>query len=120
MLFRMTVEFPEIPADERTPAVESLLALVRQLLDRVGQLEETNQRLRDEIAVLKGQKPKPQIRPSVLATTPKPPPIDGQKRPGSAKLSKTPTLKIDHEITLHPTCLPARSSRAMSRTSSRT
>ena len=107
MLFRMTAEFPEIPADERTPAVESLLALVRQLLDRVGQLEETNQRLRDEIAVLKGQKPKPQIRPSVLATTPKPPPIDGQKRPGSAKLSKTPTLKIDHEITLHPSDLPA-------------
>jgi hypothetical protein len=103
----MTAELPEIPADERTPAVEAVLALVRRLLDRVGHLEEINQQLRDEIAVLKGQKPKPQIRPSALATVPKPPPADGQKRPGSDKLAKTRTLEIHAEITLHPPEVPA-------------
>jgi hypothetical protein len=63
----MKVELPDIRPQERTPLVETLLATLRQVLDRVGELEATNQQLRDEIAVLKGQKPRPQLRPSILS-----------------------------------------------------
>jgi hypothetical protein len=103
----MKMELPEIPAQDRTPLVESLLAIIRQLLDRVRELEESNQQLRDEIAVLKGQKPRPDIKPSQLESSsaksqqPKP-----DKRPGSAKRPKTAELHIDHEVPLHPDNLP--------------
>ena len=60
------MELPEIRPEERTPLVEALLEIIRQLLDRVGHLEETNQQLRDEIARLKGQKARPDIKPSLL------------------------------------------------------
>lgn len=104
----MKVELPEIRPEERTPLVEALLDLLRQVLDRVAQLEETNQHLRDEIAQLKGQKPRPTIQPSVLE---KPrnqtAPAAGGKRPGSAKRPKTIELKIHHEVPLHPADLPA-------------
>lgn len=96
------MELPEIPAHERTPVVEALLGIIRQLLDRVAQLEVTNQQLRAEIATLKGQKPRPEIKPSILeAAQPKPPGQPGGKRPGSAKRPKTAELRIDHEVPLH-------------------
>jgi Transposase IS66 family len=103
----MKMELPEIRPEDRTPLVEALLGIIRQLLDRVGQLEETNQQLRDEIAKLKGQKPRPDIKPSLLeATTPKTEkPKDG-KRAGSAKRPKTAELHIHHEVPLHPADLP--------------
>ena len=102
------MELPEIRPEERTPLVESLLGIIRQLLDRVGQLEQTNQQLRDEIAQLKGQKPRPDIKPSVLeATKPKTQEKDGGKRPGSAKRPKTAELTIHREVPLHPKDLPA-------------
>ena len=100
----MKMELPEVRPEDRTPLVDSLLAIVQQLLDRVEQLELTVQQLRDENAVLKGQKPKPQIRPSQLEVSPPPlAPKDG-KRPGSAKRSKNSHLVITEEVPLQ---LPA-------------
>ena len=46
------MELPEIRPEERTPLVESLLAIIQKLLDRNQQLEETVLQLRDEIAIL--------------------------------------------------------------------
>ncbi len=100
----MKTELPEVRPEERTPLVESLLAIIRQLLDRVGQLEETVQQLRDENAILKGQQPRPKISPSQLES-PTPPPTDG-KRPGSAKRAKNSQLVIPEDVTLHPDNLP--------------
>jgi hypothetical protein len=99
------MELPEIRPEERTPAVEALLRIVRQLLDRVAQLEQTNQELRDEIARLKGLKPRPDIQPSQLESRR---PDQGKsvtssaggKRPGSAKRPKTEELHIDRELRL--------------------
>lgn len=84
----MKLELPPIPDAERTPLVEALLAIVDAQQTRIQQLEETVQQLRDEIALLKGQSPRPKIAPSTLETPPKPPPAPGDKRPGSAKRPK--------------------------------
>lgn len=85
---------PEIAPEERTP-------LVLALLDIIQQQREAIQQLRDEIARLKGQKPKPQIQPSRLeqASTP-PPAAEGEKRPGSQKRSKNAQLTIHHQVTV--------------------
>lgn len=89
---------PEIPPEQRTPLVEALLAIICAQQDRIAQLEETVQQLRDEIAILKGQKPRPKIAPSQLEQpAPPPPPAAGQKRPGSDKKPKNAQLTITRE-----------------------
>ena len=89
---------PEIPAEQRTPLVEALLAIICAQQDRIAKLEETVQLLRDEIAILKGQKPRPNIAPSRLEQPPTATsPPDGQKRPGSAKSAKKAQLIITQE-----------------------
>jgi transposase IS66 family protein len=104
----MNFALPEIGPEERTPVVESLLASLRVVLDRVQELEATNQQLRDEIAVLKGQKPRPLLRPSQLETPPpRPEGAAGRPRPGSTKRAKNSQLRITHEVVLHPDPLPA-------------
>jgi Transposase IS66 family len=104
----MKLELPDIHPDERTPLVETLLALLRQVLDRVGELETANQQLRDENAVLKGQKPRPQLRPSILSL---PAPTNAGtsgsgRRRGKPRQPKTSQLTIDREVPVHPPCLP--------------
>lgn len=86
---------PDVPREQRTPLVEALLAVIRAQQDRIRELEETVQQLRDAIAVLKGQKPRPQIAPSRLEQRPALTP--GQKRPGSEKSPKKARLTITQE-----------------------
>lgn len=107
----MRIELPEIGPEDRTPLVEALLGIIRQLADRVAELEVANQEMRDEIAVLKGQKPRPKISPSNL-NTPSPtqegnegPPTKPRQR-GKPSRPKTSELTIHHETPLHPTDLP--------------
>src|SRR5438067_627850 len=88
---------PDIPLEQRTPLVEALLAVIHAQQDRIRELEETIQKLRDEIAILKGQKPRPQIAPSRLEQRPPPPRVEGQKRPGSEKRPKNAQLTITRE-----------------------
>lgn len=99
------MELPEISPEERTPLVDSLLDMIRRLLDRVQELEKSVQELRDDNAVLKGQKPKPIISPSRLESSPKPRP-PGSKRPGSEKRSKNAELVIHKEVPLHLSEVP--------------
>jgi Transposase IS66 family len=102
----MKMELPEIRAEERTPLVEALLAIIQVLLDRNQQLEETVLQLRDEIAILKGQKPRPQIKPSLLESDTPPSQQSGSpkegsaKRPGSEKRPKNSQLTIHHRVPL--------------------
>jgi hypothetical protein len=105
----MKVPLPDIPLEQRTPVVEALLDVVRQLLDRVHDLEATNQQLRDEIALLQGQKPRPQLSPSILqlpapTTTPTP----KERRRGKPTRPRNTALTIHREIVLHPPTLPER------------
>src|ERR1700680_3545316 len=96
----MKIDLPPIPVSERTPLVEALLAIIDAQQQGIQQLDETVQKLRDEIAILKGQKPRPQIAPSRLETPPPQPPREGDKRPGSEKRSKKTTLLAHEEVTV--------------------
>jgi hypothetical protein len=103
----MKVTLPDIPPEQRTPVVETLLDLVRQVLDHAHALEETNQQLRDEIALLKGQKPRPQLRPSILLQpSPTATPPSHPRRRGKPTRPRIPELTIHREVLLHPPTLP--------------
>ena len=60
------IQIPKIPEEEKTPLILQLLGIIEQIsVSNLLQAEEI-QLLKDEIARLKGQKPKPKIRPSTL------------------------------------------------------
>lgn len=99
----MSVPVPVIPESEQTP-------LVQRLLEIIQQQAEILQQLRDEIAILKGLKPKPKIAPSQLegpsSAKPAPDPMASQKRPGSDKRAKTAELTIHEEVIVKPQQIP--------------
>jgi len=102
----MKATLPDIPPAERTPLVEALLDLIRQILDRVQALEQDNQQLRDENALLKGQTPRPQLSPSILPLGP-PTATPKERRRGKPTRPRTTELTIHREVPLHPPTLPA-------------
>jgi hypothetical protein len=89
-------QIPEIREDERTPLVVTLLEIIRIQQEQI-------QELRDEIARLKGQKPKPNIKPSTLEKDAGTKEQEGGmgKRPGSTKREKTGKLEI-HKTVIVP------------------
>ena len=104
----MKFQLPSIPEAERSPLVEALLAIIDGQAQRLLQLEETVQQLRDEIALLKGQKPRPNLQPSQLeAPPPRPPATPTTKRPGSAKRAKNTTLVITEDWLIEVPDAPA-------------
>jgi hypothetical protein len=103
---------PVIAEADRTPLVEELLARIERLAEETLRQGELIQRLRDEIAVLKGEKGKPKFKPSGMEkqTEPTDPPdptgqaqgdSEPRRRPGSAKRRKTAQLTI-HETRVRP------------------
>jgi hypothetical protein len=88
-----------IPEEEKTPTVILLLEALQLL-------QEENQRLKDEIARLKGQKPKPKIKPSNLDKKTDKKKDTGKKKRKRKKRSKTKDLSIDEDIKLQPEHIP--------------
>jgi len=92
----------EVPPEQRTPLVESLLRLIAEQRAEID-------RLRAEVARLNGLPPRPRIRPSTL-NAPHPNPSYKKrrkgKRPGSAKRQKTRELTIHETVPLTVEGLP--------------
>src|SRR5260370_4647050 len=102
----MKIELPDSRPEERTPLVEDLLGIVRQLADRVAELERSHQELRDELALAKGQKKRPDIKPSILNAPPKTAGA-GARRRGKPTRPKTAELTIHQTVELKLDRLPA-------------
>lgn len=109
-------QLPSIADADRNALVAQLLGQIEHLLEENRRQSEIIQQMRDEIAVLKGQKAKPKFKPSGMQTETETEPDgdpDGREdedsdsgdgdgtnrkpqRPGSSKRSKTQQLEI-HE-----------------------
>jgi hypothetical protein len=102
---RLAIRLPEIPEEERTPLVNQLVRIIEHLADTVqGQAEELD-RLKDEVAVLKGQKKRPRFQPSKMneqAGKKVKKKRRRSKRAGSKKRHKTKQLQIHHEEVVAP------------------
>ncbi len=88
--------------DEESPIISELIDYIKQQGDMI-------QKLKDELAELKGQKAKPKIKPSNLdkKTAIKRKNTQGKKRPGSQKRSKTKQLEINEDKIVQPDLIPA-------------
>ena len=82
--------------------------IVSELIEYIKQQGEMIQDLKDEIAELKGQKPKPKITPSNLEkeTNKRKKKVRNKKRPGSKKKSKTKQLVIHEDKIIEPEFIP--------------
>ncbi len=95
----MAPKLPDIPEEQRTAIVVQLLEVIRYQTEMI-------QALRDEIAVLKGNKPKPKIKPSRLNRDDPPKSGHSGKRPGSEKEHKTEGLEIHQTKTIKAKDVP--------------
>jgi len=94
----------EISEAERTPLVVVLLEIIQLQQEQI-------QALKDEVAQLKGEKPRPKIKPSKLEPGTESPDEeslkDPAKRAGSAKRSKLSELEIHETVVLKAEAVPA-------------
>jgi len=103
-------QLPPIPESERTPLIQALLAIIEALAQEVQRQEEQIGQLKDEIAVLKGERPR--FKPSQLDEKAGEDNLKGDdskpaKRPGSEKRAKTAELPIHEERPVAPERIPA-------------
>jgi hypothetical protein len=95
-----TLKPPEIPEKDQSPLVEQLLAYIEHQSIII-------QQLKDEIARLKNQPPRPTIKPSRLGKSKKHTSKSSRnKRPGSKKRSKTAQLQIHRTDPIEPDEIP--------------
>ena len=104
---RPPIDFFKIPELEKTPVVLALSEIVEQQSVTIQHQAEIIQQLKDEIARLKGQKPKPKIRPSKLEKDRKKKgKSSSRKRSVSQKRKKTPSLVIHDHVRIPPESIP--------------
>jgi len=109
LLNKKIPDLPEVPEDQRTPSVDKLIEIISFQNEQLQLQKEVIQGLKDEIARLKGEKPKPRIKPSNLGKKPKQDDNNGQdnkkaKRPGSKKKRKK--LKTHKTVVVPPEHIP--------------
>jgi hypothetical protein len=96
---------PNIPEQDQTPLVKTLMVFIEQLAEQCQQQGEDIEHLKDEINILKGEKKRPVFKASKLdkETDPKEP-SDQQpkKRAGSSKRKKTQKLLIHEDKVIKP------------------
>lgn len=95
----------DIPTEEQTPVVKELLGLVEELLVQNRLQKEQIQQLKDEIAILKGEKKRPKFKPSKLDSETDPSHrgnTTNQPRAGSRQKRKTQQLTIHEDKVIKP------------------
>lgn len=92
-------QISDLPADQVTPLVVTLLEIIHRQQEQI-------QQLRDEIARLKGEKPRPKIKPSALEKAPRGN-GNGERPKKRRKRSKTRGLTIHETVRIPPEELPA-------------
>jgi hypothetical protein len=103
----MLPSYDAIPVAEHGATLKWVLELCQQQQERIALLEETVAQLKDEIAILKGEKPRPRIKPSTLRND-TPPGVDAPARAGKAAPPKEPKeLAIHETLIVQPEQLPA-------------
>lgn len=108
LLKKPRFSIPPIPEAERTPLVTLLLGLIEDLAERVQKQDEEIAQLKDEVRVLKGQKKRPQFKPSKMDEQTDQDQSEGkaaeedERRPGSDKRSKNAELVIHDEKIIKP------------------
>ena len=105
-------DLPEIPEEEQNPLLKNVLEICSFQKEQLALQNEIIQGLKDEIARLKGEKPKPDIKPSKLekgsgknsgnSDNNK----KSEKRPGSKKRKKNRHLEIHETIPVAPENIP--------------
>lgn len=115
---RKQLTAPYIPEAERTPAVLKLLAWGESLIEIILRKDEQELHLKDEVAVLQGEKKRPKFKPSRMyeqAGKASGPDRQQQTKParrrGKPGRSKTAQLKIDCEQIIQPVKRIPRGSR---------
>jgi len=101
------LKIPQVPEDQQTPIVKLLLDFIYEQQAMLLQQGEIIQSLKDEIARLKGNKPRPKIQPSKLDAsiskdTAKKDKLSDGKRAGSEKRSKKAEIPIHETILVTP------------------
>ena len=98
---RLPINASKIPQADKNPTVLLLLEIIQKQAEEI-------QLLKDEIARLKGQSPRPKIRPSKLESGKKGKSKNtgNKKRPGSNKRNKTKKLEIHETEIMEPEDIP--------------
>lgn len=106
---KIRCEIPPISAEEATPLVKALVGMIDRLLEANQRQANEMQQMRDEIAVLKGEKARPTFKSSKMdestdkeADTAEAGDSEKKQRAGSAKRSKTAALIIHEEKIISP------------------
>ena len=101
------IKIPEIQDEELTPTVKSLLNAISQCVKIIDEQAKEIQKLRDEIARLKGNNTKPKIRPSKMNNDSK---NSDSKNQNSSKRKKSrkkrKKLTADRTIIIQPEKIP--------------
>ncbi len=105
MISGMKLQIPEIPENlVLDPTINKLVELLQVCLRIIQELTEENAHLKDEIAKLKGQKPRPKLSPSRTADDAKnkPPPKNSDIHRSSSRRQRKKEQK-----TVLPNNIPA-------------
>lgn len=96
---------PDIPEQDQTPLVNTLLGIIEQMATHIQQQDEEIALLKDEINILKGEKKRPVFKGSKLdkkTDDTQAPASSSKKRAGSRKKKKTQKLLIHEDKIVKP------------------
>ena len=93
---KLTTRMPKIDQEKVTPEIAQLLSIIELQIKEI-------QLLKDEIARLKGQKPKPNIRPSILEK----PSGTTKKKIRKKRSKKSKKIEVHEVVSIEPEHIPA-------------